>query len=35
VIADQRAFWLLGLLLLVMLGAGPLSIDRLLRPRSA
>jgi putative oxidoreductase len=34
VILDQRAFWMLGLLTLVMLGAGPLSLDRLLRRRS-
>jgi putative oxidoreductase len=31
VIADQRALWLLLLATLVTLGAGPLSLDRLLR----
>jgi len=30
-IADQRAFWILGLLILVFKGAGPLSLDRLFR----
>lgn len=30
-IADQRAFWVLALMLLVIKGAGPLSVDRLLR----
>ncbi|MEL6914277.1 MAG: DoxX family protein [Pseudomonadota bacterium] len=30
VIADQRAFWLLALLVLVLRGGGPLSLDRLL-----
>lgn len=30
VIADQRAFWLLLLAILVLKGAGPLSLDRLL-----
>ena len=31
IIADQRAFWILGLLILVFKGAGPLSLDRLFR----
>ena len=36
VILDQRAFWVFLLLVLVIRGAGPLSLDRLLRPlRSA
>lgn len=35
VILDQRAFWMLGLLTLAMLGAGPLSLDRLMRRGSA
>lgn len=30
VIADQRAFWVLLLVILVLKGAGPLSLDRLL-----
>ncbi len=30
-IADQRAFWILGLLILVFKGAGVLSLDRLLK----
>lgn len=30
-IADQRAFWMLALLILVFKGAGPLSLDRLFR----
>ena len=30
-IADQRAFWILTLLILVFKGAGPLSLDRLFR----
>ncbi len=30
VILDQRGFWVLALILLVMKGAGPLSLDRLL-----
>ena len=30
-IADQRAFWILCLLILVFKGAGPLSLDRLFR----
>lgn len=30
-IADQRAFWVLGLLILVFKGAGALSVDRLLK----
>jgi putative oxidoreductase len=30
-IVDQRAFWLFLLLVLVLRGAGPLSLDRLLR----
>ena len=34
-IADQRAFWVLALLILVFKGAGPLSLDRLLFRRSA
>lgn len=29
-ILDQRGWWVLGLMVLVMLGAGPLSVDRLL-----
>ncbi|MEM6728496.1 MAG: DoxX family protein [Pseudomonadota bacterium] len=29
-IADQRAFWLLALFILVLKGAGPLSLDRLI-----
>ncbi|MBL4813813.1 MAG: DoxX family protein [Rhodobacteraceae bacterium] len=29
-ILDQRAFWVLGLLILVLKGPGPLSLDRLL-----
>ena len=33
-ILDQRAFWLLALLVLVLNGAGPLSLDRLLFARS-
>ena len=28
-VADQRAFWLLALITLVMMGAGPLSFDRM------
>jgi putative oxidoreductase len=35
VIADQRAFWILGLATLVLLGAGPLSLDRMLRTARA
>ena len=31
VIADQRAFWIFALLVLVAKGAGPLSVDRALR----
>ena len=31
-IADQRAFWMLLFLILVIKGAGPLSFDRALRP---
>lgn len=34
-IVDQRAFWVFLLLVLVMRGAGPLSIDALLRRRPA
>lgn len=34
-ILDQRAFWMLALVTLVMLGAGPLSIDRLLARKAA
>ncbi len=30
-IADQRAFWVLGLLILVFKGAGPISLDRLFK----
>ncbi|MBI1416514.1 MAG: hypothetical protein GC146_04750 [Limimaricola sp.] len=30
VILDQRAFWVLGLMVVAILGAGPLSLDRLL-----
>lgn len=30
-IADQRAFWILGLLILVFKGAGAISLDRLLK----
>jgi len=30
VIADQRAFWLLALFILILKGAGPLSLDRLI-----
>ena len=30
-IADQRAFWVLALLILVFKGAGPLSLDRLFK----
>ncbi|MEM9349299.1 MAG: DoxX family protein [Pseudomonadota bacterium] len=30
VIADQRAFWLLALFILILKGAGPISLDRLL-----
>lgn len=30
-IADQRAFWMLALLILVLKGAGPLSLDHLFR----
>jgi putative oxidoreductase len=33
-LADQRALWIFALAVIVMLGAGPLSLDRLLR-RSA
>lgn len=32
-IADQRSFWVLGLLILVFKGAGPLSLDRLFSSR--
>lgn len=32
-IADQRAYWTLGLLILVMKGAGPLSLDKVLFSR--
>ena len=31
IILDQRAFWIFVLLVLVMKGAGPLSVDRLIR----
>ena len=30
-IADQRAFWILALLILVFTGAGPLALDRFFR----
>lgn len=33
-IADQRSFWILGLLILVLKGAGPLSLDRVFRNAS-
>ncbi|MBR9841979.1 MAG: DoxX family protein [Rhodobacteraceae bacterium] len=33
VILDQRAFWVFLLVLLVIKGAGPISLDRLLAPR--
>lgn len=32
-ILDQRAYWMLGLLILIGLGAGPLSVDRLIKKR--
>lgn len=35
VILDQRLFWVFVLLVLVVKGAGPLSLDRLLRPQAA
>jgi putative oxidoreductase len=35
VILDQRLFWVLTLMVLVVKGAGPLSLDRLLRPQAA
>jgi len=31
VVLDQRAFWVLALLVLVFKGAGPLSLDRLFK----
>jgi putative oxidoreductase len=34
-VVDQRAFWILTLLIVVFLGAGPLSADRLLRRQAA
>lgn len=34
-ILDQRAFWVFALLVLVIKGAGPLSLDRVLSQRSA
>jgi len=34
-ILDQRAFWVLGLLILVFKGAGWLSVDRLLSAKRA
>ncbi len=34
-IADQRAFWILGLLVIVLKGAGWLSLDRLISGRGA
>lgn len=30
-IADQRAYWILGLMIIVFQGAGPLSVDRLIK----
>lgn len=35
VILDQRAFWVLGLCILVFLGGGPVSVDRILRRKLA
>ena len=35
VILDQRLFWVFVLLVLVVKGAGPLSLDRVLRPQAA
>jgi putative oxidoreductase len=34
-VADQRAYWVLGLVILVFHGAGPLSLDRLIAGRKA
>ncbi|MGH1330836.1 MAG: DoxX family protein [Paracoccaceae bacterium] len=34
-ILDQRAFWMFALISLVMLGAGPLSLDRLIARKAA
>lgn len=34
-ILDQRAFWMLSFLVLILKGAGPISADRLLRDRLA
>ena len=34
-ILDQRSFWVLTLLILVLRGAGPLSLDAILRRRFA
>jgi putative oxidoreductase len=34
IIMDQRALWIFALLVLVIKGAGPLSFDRAIRPRS-
>ena len=34
-IMDQRAFWLMLLVTLVLMGAGPLSLDRLLSRQAA
>jgi putative oxidoreductase len=34
-ILDQRAFWVLLLVVLVIKGAGPLSLDRLIRDKTA
>lgn len=34
-IVDQRAFWMLALIILVLKGAGPLSLDHLLNARRA
>lgn len=35
VILDQRAFWMIALVTLVLKGAGPLSVDRILAQRRA
>lgn len=34
-VLDQRAYWVLGLLILVFMGPGPLSVDRVIRQRTA
>lgn len=34
-VLDQRAFWVLGLSILVFMGPGPLSLDRLIAQRTA